>query len=463
MAAHFTQANQEVHSYMLTDIPNSLKSNSNPQAIKSRNRIFQVSSTSQSQNSGGVLLFNIAPSNFSITKGSMALRARITFTGTGFDTATSTAAVGLDGPGPALATANIAALGNGYSVMQRMTLYGSNSSIIAQHNYLNDEMNLMLMHNSNAAYLPTDASLLLGIGSQPVYVSATSSYVDVVLPVPLSIFQSATQDFPAYLLSAPLTLQIDLASVARAVAVLGTAGSVTCTEYSVSNTFLLFQAIELPSALIEAERMAVKSSPYVMAASSTLAVQVPQSILTSYTLGLNASSIRGVAIMPTGAASNSVTTSTQYQRNCADSVISGGSKNVSGNGAGVSAQVYFDGNLINSNIVDNVASSFYMLKQMIHHCVQGNILQPSPIAQVLAAAAADRGPGSNTYCQNYYSLGFDTTSFDEESTIFGGLPATNVNIQLAGYDLNPTFLVTILIFFDVLIAFGSEGSMSVKR
>jgi hypothetical protein len=104
-----------------------------------------------------------------------------------------------------------------------------------------------------------------------------------------------------------------------------------------------------------------------------------------------------------------------------------------------------------------------MLKQMIHHCVQGNILQPSPIAQVLAAAAADRGPGSNTYCQNYYSLGFDTTSFDEESTIFGGLPATNVNIQLAGYDLNPTFLVTILIFFDVLIAFGSEGSMSVKR
>jgi len=404
MAAHFTQANQEVHSYMLTDIPDSLKSNSNPQAIKSRNRIFQVSSTSQSQNSGGVLLFNIAPSNFSITKGSMALRARITFTGTGFDTATGTAAVGLDGPGPALATANIPALGNGYSVMQRMTLYGSNSSIIAQHNYLNDEMNLMLMHNSNSAYLPTDASLLLGIGSQPVYVSATSSYVDVVLPVPLSIFQSATQDFPAYLLSAPLTLQIDLASVARAVAVTGT-NAVTCTEYSVSNTFLLFQAVELPSALIEAERMAVKSSPYVMTASSTLAVH----------------------------------------------------------GSGVSAQVYFDGNLINSNIVDNVANTFYMLKQFMHHNVQGNILQPSPIAQVISAVAAERGPGSNTYCRNYYSLGFDTTSFDEECTIFGGLPATNVNIQLAGYDVNPTFLVTVLIFFDVLVAFGSEGSMSVKR
>jgi hypothetical protein len=361
----------------------------------------------------------------------------------------------LDGPGALIGTANVPSLGNGYSVMQRMTLYGSNSSIVDQKNYLNEEMNLMLMHNSNAPYLSTDANLLLGIGAQPVVVSATSSYIDVVLPVPLSIFQSAIQDFPAYLLSAPLTLQIDLASVARAVAVFGAGGEVTCTEYSVSNTFLLFQAVELPSALIEAERMAVKSSPYVMAATNTLAVQVPQSILSSYTLGLNASSIRGVALMPNGAASSSVTTRTIYQRNTSDGAA--------GNGPGVNAQVYFDGNLINSNIVDNVANTFYMLKQFMHHNVQGNVLQPSPIAQTVAAASNDRGPGNNTYCTQFYCLGFDTTSFDEESTIFGGLPATNVNIQLAGYDTNPTFLVTVLIFFDVLIAFGESGSMSVKR
>ena len=62
MATHFTQVNQEVHNYMTQDVPNSLKSNSSAQAIKTRNRIFQVSSTSQSQSSGGLGLFQIPPS-----------------------------------------------------------------------------------------------------------------------------------------------------------------------------------------------------------------------------------------------------------------------------------------------------------------------------------------------------------------------------------------------------------------
>ena len=52
MAAHFSSVNQEVHNYMTQEIPESLKSNSSAQAIKTRNRIFQVSSTSQSQSSG---------------------------------------------------------------------------------------------------------------------------------------------------------------------------------------------------------------------------------------------------------------------------------------------------------------------------------------------------------------------------------------------------------------------------
>ena len=52
MATHFSGITQEVHNYMTMDVPNSLKSNSSAQAIKTRNRIFQISSTSQSQSSG---------------------------------------------------------------------------------------------------------------------------------------------------------------------------------------------------------------------------------------------------------------------------------------------------------------------------------------------------------------------------------------------------------------------------
>jgi hypothetical protein len=480
MTSHFTAPNQESHSYMLTDIPDCLKSNSNPQAVKSRNRIFQVSSTSQAQNSGGVILFNIPPANYSISKGTMCLRMRVrATTGAAPTYATSFAAgcLSFQGPGATAVTyaqppvggggslnaSFIPHFGNAYSVIQRLTCYGANSSIIAQHNFLNDEMNAYLQHNSSQSYLSQDASILLGMGQQWYVVGATSSYIDVVLPLPLSIFQSETQNFPCHLLSAPLTIQIDLASLGRAIIA---GGTVACSEYTVENTFLLYQAVELPSAMIEAERMAVRSAPYVMTCTNSMNVQVPQNILTSYTLGLNASSIRGVFLLPSSIVSYSVGSQVYYLRATADCEF-----NVltSGNGSGVNAQLYFDGNLVNSNIVDNVANTFFMMKQFMHHNIQGSIIQPSHAPPALSATLARSGQGASAYVNQSFCLAFDSTSFDEESTIFGGVPATNVNIQLNGYGVAFTGgatannLVTISVLYDVLVAFGEDGTISVKR
>jgi len=482
-SAHFSAPNGETHSYMMTDIPDSLKSNANPQAIKSRNRIFQVSSTSQAQNSGGVLLWNLPPANYSITKGTMCLRARITVTtGAQVTYADQAHSVGFQGPNnvpvayaqPPVATALtsatqfIPAYGNAYSVIQRLTCYGANSAIIAQHNFLNDEMNALLMHNSSASYLANDASVLLGMGQQWYVKSATQAYIDVVLPLPLSIFQSATQNFPAHLLSAPLTIQIDLASLGRAIVA---GATVAVSEYTVSNTFLVFQSVELPSAMIEAERQAVRSSPFVMTCTNTLSVQVPQNILTSYTLGLNASSIRGVMILPSSVQSYSTSSQLYYVAGRADCNYG---LLTSGDGAGINAQVYYDGNLINSNIVDNLPNTFMMLKQFLHHNLQGSILQPSPNPVVLLGAGAlnTSGLGASLYANQCFVLGFDSTSFDEESCIFGGIPATNVNCQLTGYGASlgaganqatSSNLVTLCVVYDVLVAFGEDGTISVKR
>jgi hypothetical protein len=476
-SAHFSSVNGETHSYKLTDIPDCLKSNSNPQSIKSRNRLFQLSSTSQSQNSGGVILFNIPPSNYSISRGTMSLRMRVSCATTAKPTYASFAtALGFQGPGRSSVTyANppvgaggslnasfIPNFGNAYSVIQRMTLYGANSSIIDQKNFLNDEMNALLLHNSSESYLSNDASILLGMGQQWYGVSATNSYIDVCLPVPLSIFQSATQNFPCHLLSAPLTLQIDLASLGRAIC---GGGTVVPSEYTVSNTFLVYQAVELPSALIEAERMAVRSSPFVMTCTNSMNVQVPQNILTSYTLGLNASSVRGVMILPSSVSSYSVGSQVYYVAGRSDCNFG---TLTDGGGSGVNAQVYLDGNLVNSNIVDNVANTYMMLKQFIHHNLQGNILQTSPNAPALSTTLTSAGQGASPYVNQQFVLGFDCTSFDEESTIFGGVPATNVNIQLTGYGATiggatSSNLVTLCVLYDVLVAFGEDGTMSVKR
>ena len=480
MSNHFTSPNSETHSYMLTDIPDCLKSNSNPQSVKSRNRFFQLSSTSQSQNSGGVILFNLAPGNYSISKGTMALRMRVSCTTTAAPTYNTSFAAGtlsfqgagnksvayLNPPVGATAAVNSAytlAYGNAYSVIQRLTCYGSNSSILAQHNFLNDEMNGLLYHNSSQPYLANDASILLGMGQQWYSSSATNSFIDVVLPLPLSIFQSATQNFPCHLLSAPLTIQIDLSSLARGIF---SGGTVAASEFTVSNTFLIYQAVELPSALIEAERQATRSSPFVMTCSNTMSVQVPQSILSSYTLGLNASSVRGVMILPSSVSTYSTGSQLYYAASRSDCDFG---TLTSGAGSGINAQVYLDGNLVNSNIIDNIPNTYAAMKQFMHHNLQGNIIQPSVTPPVYSTTLTQAGVGASLYANQMFCIAIDTSSFDEESTIFGGVPCTNLNIQLSGYGATinsattSSNLCTICVLYDVLVAFGEDGSISVKR
>lgn len=460
MSTHFSGLNQETHSYHCQEIPDCLKSNDNPQSIKSRNRFFQVSSTSAQQSSGGTLLWNIAPSNYSITKGTMSVRLRCTVTGTQLTGADAAHSVGFSGPGGVNALF-VPLLGNGFSLFQRITLYGSNSSVIAQHNYLNDEMNFMLMHNSNGYYLSNDAGLLMGVGQPFNYNnSGTSCQIDLVLPIPLSCFNSSTNDWPAYLMSSPLTLQIDLASVNRA---LYKGATSTITDFTVSQTYLLYQAVELPEAFISAQRQAVKSHPFVIETTNTMSVQVPESILTSYTLGLNASSIRGAAVLISNVANYAVGTALQYVRDTADLAATNVSANASFNfnGSGIQNQLYLDGNLVTSNIIDNPANVFAMLKQMVHHNLQSNVLFPSPLNQI--AVAYNGNPLAN-FCNDYYAVGWDTTSFDQEDTIFGGVPCTNLNIQMVGYNASTNnYLSTIMVFYDVLVAFSEDGSISVKR
>jgi hypothetical protein len=449
--SHFTQQNQEVHNYMTQDVPHSLKSNSSAQAIKTRNRIFQVSSTSQSQNSGGVVLFNIPPSNYSITRGTMALRCRVSAVGlTGAASGAAATSIGFQGPGAVSSTSFVPMYGNGYQMINRLTLYGANSAVIEQQNYCNDNMNLMLIHNSNGSYLGADGLMMAGVGQAWTYSGSTGAEIDLVLPLPLSVFNSSTQDFPNYLLSAPLTLQIDLASLART---LYKGASITAlTDYQITNTYLIYQAVELPAAYVEAERMAVKSSPFIMNLTSTLNVQVPASILTSYSLGLNASSVRAVFVLPSNGAGYSSTTQLQYARDTVDY-----NATFPFSGAGTNAIVFVDGNQINSAIFDTPVMCFQGLKNALHHSLQGSVIYSSP-------ALASSTLANNPYVAQFYAVGWDLTSYDEEATLFGGTPCTTLNVQLTGYGAqNPTYLNTLIVVYDVLLAFEADGTIQVKR
>ena len=454
-SAHYTGQVSESHSYNTQEIPLSLKSNNSAQAIRANNRHFQLATSSAStQSSGGILLFNIPPSNIAISRSTMYLRCRVTATCTAFPTyADANTSMFFSGPGPLVAPtlstgaaaggAFVPQLSNGYSWIQRLTLYGTGSSVVDQCNYVNDTMNCMLMHNTAPQFLANDGQIQIGVARPWDRSGGTqNAYIDLCLPLPLSCFNNSQHDFPLYLCNNPMTLQIDMASFARAI---GTGATTAATEYTVSNTFLCYEALELPHSLIEAERQAVKTHPFIMPLQSWLNVQVPLSNLASYTLGINASSVRNVFILPLGAAAYVA------DGNADNYVRTVGNTDVATSwGSGTNLQIYIDGNIKNSCILDNPVMQFMQLKQALHNNIQSSVIYPS--ISTLAS-----------YVLNYYALGIDCVSFDDESTIFGATPASNLNIQLTNYQAQPTYLATVLISYDTLLAFKEGGMMEIKR
>lgn len=451
-AAHFTGAVSESHSYQTQEIPSSLKSNNSAQSIRANNRHFQLSTSSSStQSSGGVLLWQIPPTNGAISRETMYLRCRVTATCAAFATYADAAnTLTFKGPGKLIAGvksdgtdtagAFIPALSNAYSWIQRLTMYGSGSAVVDQMNYVNSTMDLLLAHNSNANWLVNEAQATLGVARPWDREGATqNSYIDVCIPLPLSCFNNSNIDFPLYLCRNPMTLQLDIASLARGI----TSGATTgATEFTVSRAFLCYEVLEVPHSLIEAERSAVQGGhPFIMPLQSWLNVSVPQSVLSSYTLGLNASSLRSAYVSVMNATAYALGTQIQYIHDFSDSATSWGS--------GVNAQLYLDGNVKNSSIFDTPVQQFIQLKQALHNNIQSSVIQPSVA-------------GFAGYLLNYFALGFDCTSFDDEATIFGGSPVSNMNLQITGLNAN-SYICNVLCLYDTLLAFQADGVMEVKR
>jgi hypothetical protein len=456
--AHFSGISNEVHmSYATVDVPDCLKSNTSPQGIRANNRHFQLATSSaSSQSSGGILLWNIPPAKVAICRQSMYLRMRVTVTTAAAPTyADAATSLSFQGQGD-LNGSFMPILGNAYSVIQRLTLYGTSSAVISQMNYVNDVQNLFIGHNSNLNWISTDGLVQVGTGRPWTVISATSSFIDVCIPLPLSCFQNSDQNFPLYLANSPLTLQLDLASLARGIF---SGATTAATEYTVSNAYLCYNVVELPHQLMEAERQAIKSSPFVMPLSDYLNIQIPVSNLTSYTMGLNASSIRAVFLLPLKGTGYDKAVQLKYWRDTSDNP--GGTLG-GNNGASVNAQLYFDGNIKNSSIYDTAIMTFTQLKQALHHNINQAVIQSSVLQNYSTNNALFISNYGN-YLASNYAVGWDCTSFDD-NLLMCGTPATNLNIQLTGYgNTQPTYLVTVIVIYDSLLIFKDDGQMEIKR
>ena len=447
----FIGSKGESHTYQTQAMPASLDSNASPQAIRASVRQVQVAPTTGTQSSNGVMLFQIPPSKSVISRKSLFLRARINITTSSAPTyATAATSLSMAGIGPLIApqlptdgsitAANVFVpqIANAYSIIQRLTLF-SGSGVLEQINFVNDLMNLQLAHGTNPEFLKNDGAMLVAIAQPSYSTSATVQYYDVALPLPFSAF-NGVQDFPLHLLGGtPLSLQIDLASAARA---LFTGSTVAATEFSVANSFLCYEAVDLPQEVCDSFAMRVKSEPFVLPTSSYLNIQVPISTLSSYSLGLNASSVRGVYVLPLSATSYGLQTVKSYSRSSASDAIANW-------GSGMNAQLFLDGRLINSSNIDTPNMTFAMLKSALNNGI--SLVQYPSLAT------------EYNYRINTFAIGIDSTAFSDESTIFAGQPCSTLTLSLTGYTNNSTYLATLCVNYDTLLVFSEGGVVSVKR
>ena len=445
----------EVHSYQTQARPASLESNTSPQSIRGSVRLVQIAASSGNQGSNGVVLFQIAPSASTITRKTLYWKTRVVVTtGTAPTYASAATALSFNGAGSLVLTADISGgsvnnaliprLSCGYQVLSRCTAF-SGSTVLGQANFVNDEMSLLLAHNASRDWVQSDATISVGMGSNFIPISATQSYIDLCLPLPIGAFQGA-QDFPAWALTSPVSIQLDLASYARAIF----AGStVAGTEYQCQNNFLCYEAVDLPSEVVDSLRSSVNSSPFIVSTSEWLNMQAPMSALASYSIGMNASSINGVFVLPLNATGYTAGTQLNYARNFSDASLTGSTWSTN-NGTGVGYQVYLDGRLVNSVNVDNYSTQFTQLKQALTNCPATNVQNTSAFTNV------------SEYINKLFALGVDCTAFNDESTLMGGSPCSNLTLQIQGAS-QTTFLCTVLINYNTLLAFGPNGVIEVKR
>lgn len=463
----FLGNHQETNSYQTVAAPQSLDSNDSPQSMKGSVRQVSVASSSGDQQSSGLLVFNVAAANASITRKSMFIRARVQvpYTNTVADYSTAALTTAFQGPGvlvtaetmattgSALAVtgaAGIQQLANAYSIVQRSTLY-SGGAVLDQINFLCDLMSgLILPHQTNRDWLVTDGANLIALAQRAIpttTLTAATLYYDICLPVPHACFNSE-RDFPLYLLGpgTPLSLQIDLTPITRAMK-LSTGTTPTSSNFTLTQASLCYEAVDLPSEFVDSMRMRVKSNPFVIPQLSYIITQLPLSALASYTCGLNVSSLRAAYVIPFSAASYSTdpTVIFSYTRSgAADVAITA----TGGNYTGTNAQLFCDGRLINSVNLDNVAMTFASLKQALN----------GTITNALVPSIASR----ETYKQSYFAIGIDATAFSDQSTVLGGTPCSQATITLTNWQANSSFLATVIFAYDSLLVI-KDGVVEIKR
>lgn len=277
--------------------------------------------------------------------------------------------------------------------------------------------------------------------------------IELSVPILCGLFNNKELSFiPLELMSSPLTLTIDWATVNNCINALTTAVS----EYACSAIQLVYESVsppvdyvnELRSGLMQGR---VWSIPY----TTVISAQTQNSSTVSYNMSLNASSVDAFFYgqTPSFTANTSTLTTKQF-------AVSTGSS-IAGDFTTVNRRLYADGNLINS--VPSLNSDTMMLREMFRAVEAGfvsDVYQTPPFSTLGSNGVANASLG--TYRAQFYAGGFNLKPFFEENLCMAGTPVSVLNYQKDDYS-GADGILYMYAFVSNIAVLDASGALSVIR
>ncbi|NBX73056.1 MAG: hypothetical protein EBQ89_02025 [Alphaproteobacteria bacterium] len=276
--------------------------------------------------------------------------------------------------------------------------------------------------------------------------------VELSVPIYSGLLNNKELSFiPLELMSSPLTITFDWATVNNAIFALTTAVS----EYACSAIQLVYESVsppveytnELRAGLMQGR---VWSIPYC----SVISAQTQNNSSVSYNMSLNASSVDAFFFGATQ--SFNANTSTLTSKVFASATGS----SIAGDFTTVNRRLYADGNLINS--VPSLNSDTMLVREMLR-AVEGGFVSDvyqTPCFSTVGNNGAVAQVG--TLRGQFYAGGFNLKPFFEENLCMAGTPVSVLNFQKDDYSGSDGILY-MYAFTSAIAIIDASGAISVIR
>lgn len=393
MSAQFAGVKSYPVSVSSQDVPSAWLSNSDPRVASCGKKIVQVSSSTGTQSSGGLVSF-ILPANLGagmLVSGSAYIKFTVSVT-------------------QAVAYSwAFKQYGSASSVVNRMTLLSSGAIAEQILNY-NKLYSALLLHASNPSFAQGDDKI-----NQQSFNGAANTVqtATVCIPILLGSFNSK-QHLPLFLMNSA-QLNVDLDTVVNSIIQIG---ADAVSEYSVSAATLVFELLNPDHSFEMGVKQMLGTRLFQMPISTFYNIRTAQTGAVTQNIGLNCSSLRSIlwATVPTETQRNAHHFTDANQTSC---------------------RVYLDGQLAFAGNLSDVSSQFLEMNRALNTMWDSDRVSCGPTADNADAVANDitllaGGLTRAIYSDGAYLGGISTAKSSEAGFSMSGVPVNSAVVEFVG-------------------------------